>query len=132
MQVAMFSRSLTLFRIFGFAVRVHASWLIIALVVTWSLAAGFFPVRYPELPVSAHWWMGLAGTALLFGSIVVHEVVHALVARHYGMPMRGITLFVFGGIAEMEDEMPSAKSEFLMAAAGPAATIVIGFLFYAA
>jgi Zn-dependent protease/predicted transcriptional regulator len=127
----MFSRSITLFRIFGFAIRLHVSWIVVALVVTWSLAAGFFPARYPGLTAGAYWWMGLVGAALLFASIVIHEVVHALIARRYGMPMRGITLFVFGGIAEMEDEMPSAKSEFLMAAAGPAATIAIGFFFYA-
>jgi len=126
----MSGRSLKLFTLFGFDVRVDASWLIIAALVTWTLAAGYFPYRYPGLPASHYWWMGLVGAALLFGSIIVHELFHSLVARQYGLPMKGITLFVFGGVAEMSDEPPSPKAEFLMAIAGPVASVVIGFVFY--
>lgn len=126
----MFGRPITLFRLFGFAVRVDASWLIIAALVTWTLATGLFPLEYRGLPAATYWWMGIAGTLLLFASVVVHELFHSLVARHYGLPMKGITLFIFGGVAEMGDEPPSAKVEFLMAIAGPLASILIGFLFY--
>jgi Zn-dependent protease/CBS domain-containing protein len=127
----MFQRSFSLFRLFGFAIRIHASWLVIAFVVTWSLAAGYFPYRYPSLTAPDYWWMAGIGALLLFASIVVHELSHAMVARRFDVPMKGITLFVFGGIAEMDDEMPSAKSEFLMAAAGPVASVLIGGFFYA-
>jgi Zn-dependent protease/CBS domain-containing protein len=126
----MFGRRITLFKLLGFAVRVDASWLIIAALVTWTLAAGVFPRYYPGLRASDYFWMGLAGAILLFGSIVVHELCHALAARRYGIPMKGITLFVFGGIAEMDEEPPSANAEFTMASAGPVASVVIGFIFY--
>ena len=74
--------------------------------------------------------MGVSGALLLFGSIVVHELFHSLVARRYGLQMSGITLFVFGGIAEMKEEPQSAKAEFLMAIAGPIASVLIGAGFY--
>jgi Zn-dependent protease len=126
----MFGRRITLFKLFGFAVRLDASWLVIAALVSWTLAAGVFPGEYPGLSAGTYWWMGITGALLLFASIIVHELFHSLVARHYGLPMKGITLFIFGGVAEMGDEPPSPKAEFLMAIAGPMASILIGFLFY--
>jgi Zn-dependent protease/predicted transcriptional regulator len=127
----MFTRRITLFKLLGFEVRVDASWLIIAALVTWTLAAGVFPSYYPGLGGPTYFWMGVAGAVLFFGSIVVHELCHSLVARRYGIPMKGITLFVFGGIAELGQEPPSAISEFMMAIAGPAASVLIGIFFYA-
>jgi Zn-dependent protease/CBS domain-containing protein len=126
----MFGRRITLFKLLGFEVRMDASWLIIAALIVWTLAAGVFPAYYPGLSSATYIWMGVAGAILLFGSIVVHELCHSLVARRYGIPMKGITLFVFGGIAEMDDEPPSANSEFMMAIAGPLASVAIGFIFY--
>lgn len=126
----MFGRSVTLFRLFGFAIRVDASWLILAALITWSLAAGLFPHEYPGLGAHTYWWMGAAGAIGLFLSIVVHETFHSLVARHYDLPMKGITLFVFGGVAEMGGEPQNPKVEFLMAIAGPIASVLIGFFFW--
>jgi Zn-dependent protease len=125
----MFGRRVTLFRLAGFEVRLDASWIVIAALVTWSLAAGLFPMAYPNLPRANYWWMGLAGAAGFFGSIVFHEMCHSLVARHYQLPMRGITLFLFGGVAEMGEEPRSPKVEFLMALAGPVASVALGFAF---
>ncbi|MDD5553928.1 MAG: site-2 protease family protein, partial [Candidatus Omnitrophica bacterium] len=79
-----------------------------------------------------YWWMGIGGSLGLFLSIVFHEAVHSLVARRFGMEMRGITLFIFGGIAHMSQEPPDPKAEFLMAAAGPASSIFLGFVFHLA
>lgn len=124
----MFGRSITLFKIFGFSIRLDASWILIAILVTWSLAMGVFPYAYPELSHADYWWMGIAGAVLFFASIVVHELCHSLVANHYKLPMRGITLFIFGGVAEMGGEPQSAKIEFLMAIAGPLSSIAIGFI----
>jgi Zn-dependent protease len=126
----MFGRRITLFKLLGFEVRLDASWIIIAVLVTWSLAMGVFPYTYRGLPRSEYWWMGIAGALGLFGSIIIHEFSHSLVARRYGLRMRGITLFIFGGVAEMEDEPSSAKTEFLMAIAGPIASIALGLIFY--
>ena len=126
----MFGRRITLFKMLGFAVRVDASWLIIAALIVWSLAAGIFPYHLPGLPIGTYWWMGIFGALGLFGSIIIHEFFHSIVARQYGLTMKGITLFVFGGVAEMEEEPPNPKAEFFVAIAGPLASVGIGFVFY--
>ena len=128
----MFGKTITLFRVFGFAVRIDWSWIIIVALVVWSLAGGVFPRLYEGLYWGSYLVMGLAAALGLFASIVVHELCHSLVARRYGLPMKGITLFLFGGIAEMGDEPPSPKAELLMAAAGPAASVVLCGVFLGA
>jgi Zn-dependent protease/predicted transcriptional regulator len=127
----MFGKRITLFKLFGFEVHVHISWIIIAILITWSLASGLFPYYYKNLSTLTYWTMGIFGALGLFASIIFHELWHSLVARKFGLSMRGITLFLFGGVAEMEEEPPSAKAEFFMAIAGPGASIIIGFVFYA-
>jgi len=121
----------TLFSLFGFKVRVDISLVFLALLVTWSLASAVFPPQLPGLERATYWWMGVAGTIGLFFSLIFHELSHSLVARRYGLPIRGITLFIFGGVAEMSDEPPSAKAEFWMALAGPAASILLALLAWA-
>jgi Zn-dependent protease/predicted transcriptional regulator len=128
----MFGRRLKLFTLSGFEVRVDASWLFIALLVTWSLAVGYFPARYHGLTLSDYWWMGIVSALGLFASIVVHEFSHSLVARRYGLRMKGITLFIFGGVAEMGEEPRNPRTEFMMAVAGPVTSILLGFAFYVA
>lgn len=123
-------RQLPLFRLFGFQVKLDLSWLLIALLITWTLAAGLFPQSYPGLSREMYWWMGITGAAGIFFSIVFHEFCHSLVARHYGLNIRGITLFIFGGIAEMEKEPATPKSEFMIAIAGPLASFLLAFVFY--
>jgi Zn-dependent protease/predicted transcriptional regulator len=123
-----FTKRFTLFRLLGFEVKIDLTWLLLALLVTWTLARGVFPAYFPGLSAETYWWMGIGGTAGLLVSIVFHELCHSLVARRYGLPIKGITLFIFGGVAEMEDEPPSPKAEFLMAVAGPVASIVLALL----
>jgi Zn-dependent protease/CBS domain-containing protein len=125
----MFGHRLKLFKLFGFEIRLDPSWFFMAMLIVWSLAAGMFPGMVPGLPMQTYWWMGVAGALGLFGSIVFHELSHSLVAKHYHLPMRGITLFIFGGVAEMGGEPESPKVEFLMAIAGPIASIVMGTAF---
>jgi Zn-dependent protease/CBS domain-containing protein len=126
----MFGRSIKLFSLFGFEVKIDMSWLIIAALVSWSLAAGLFPYLYPHFSTETYWLMGLIGALGLFLSVIFHEFCHSLVARRLGLPMKGITLFIFGGVAEMGDEPPSAKVEFLMAIAGPLSSLLIAAVFY--
>lgn len=121
----MFGKRFKLFEMLGFSVYVDLSWLFLAALVVWTLAVGLFPHTHAGLSQATYWWMGVAAAIGLFASIVLHELSHSIVARRYGIPMRGITLFIFGGVAEMEDEPPSAKSEFLMAIAGPVSSYVI-------
>ncbi|MGO4883459.1 MAG: site-2 protease family protein [Bryobacteraceae bacterium] len=131
----MFGKSVTLFKLFGFAVRVDASWLILAVLISWTLAVSYFPQQYKGLAAEQYWAMGIAGALGLFASIVAHEFSHSLVARRRNLPMKGITLFVFGGVAEMGGEPASASTEFLMAIAGPIASVVLAgalYLLYAA
>jgi len=125
-------RSITLFELLGFKIRVDISWIFLALLVTWSLAKGVFPAWYEDegLSETTFWWMGIAGMAGLVFSLIFHELSHSLVARHYGLPIKGITLFIFGGVAEMTEEPKSAKVEFRMAIAGPLASFALALAFH--
>jgi Zn-dependent protease/CBS domain-containing protein len=125
-----FGKRIKLFNLLGFQVNIDLSWIIIAVLITWSLARGLFPYLYPGLERETYWLMGAVGALGLFISIVAHEFCHSLVARKFGMPMKGITLFIFGGVAEMGDEPPTAKAEFAMAIVGPISSIVIAVIFY--
>jgi Zn-dependent protease len=128
----MFGRPIRLFKLLGFTVRMDISWIFIAVLVTWSLAAGLFPHYYPGLSRGTYWWMGLAGAVGLFASILFHEFWHSLVARRNGLPISGITLFIFGGVSEMSEEPQSPGVEFVMAIAGPAASFALALGFLAA
>jgi len=124
----MFGKRVALFKLFGFEVRAELSWLVVVVLFAWSLSTNVFPMSSPGLARSTYWWLGIAGTVGLFGSVVFHELCHSLVARRYGLPIRGITLFIFGGVAEMDEEPPSARSELVMALAGPASSALLGLL----
>ena len=126
----MFGRRIKLFTLLGFEVKIDLSWLVIAVLVVWSLSTGLFPRYFPGLESQAYWVMGIAGALGLFLSIVFHEFSHSIVARRYGMPMKGITLFIFGGVAEMGDEPPRPMAEFMMAVVGPLSSIVIAGVAY--
>jgi Zn-dependent protease/CBS domain-containing protein len=127
----MFGETYTLFRVIGFEVKANVSWLFLALLITWSLAEGFFPFAYPDLPVATYWLMALVGMIGLFASLLFHELSHSVVARAYGLPVAGITLFLFGGVAEMLSEPKTPQAEFRIAIAGPIASVVLGVLFTA-
>lgn len=126
----MFQRKIPLFSLFGFKVGIDATWFILAMLIAWSLAKEWFPHYYADLSNATYWWMGVAGAVGLFISIVFHEFCHSLVARQFDLPMRGITLFIFGGVAEMTKEPESAKSEFFMAIVGPISSVVLGGIFF--
>jgi Zn-dependent protease/predicted transcriptional regulator len=126
----MFGKKIPLFKLFGFRVGIDMSWLILAVLITWSLAKGFFPHYFAGFSNTTYWWMGVAGALGLFISIVFHEFCHSLVARQFGIPMKGITLFVFGGVAEMSKEPENAKSEFFMAIVGPISSVILAAVFF--
>ncbi|HXO19166.1 MAG TPA: site-2 protease family protein [Thermoanaerobaculia bacterium] len=123
----MFGRRIHLFTVLGFAVSLDPSWFVVAALVTFSLAQ-YFPRLYGGLPAAVYWAMGLAVALGLFASVVIHELSHSLVARRHGLQMRGITLFIFGGVAEMTGEPADPKTELLMAIAGPAASLGLALL----
>jgi Zn-dependent protease/CBS domain-containing protein len=125
----MFANRITLFELFGFKIQVDASWLLLAVLIAWSLAVSWFPQAAPGQPPATYWWMAVVGLIGFAASIVAHELAHALIARRYAMPIRGITLFIFGGVAEMEGDPPSARGEFWMAIAGPVMSLLVALLF---
>lgn len=128
----MFGKRIKLFKIFDFEVHIDLSWIVIAVLISWSLSTGVFPYQFRGLSSGVYWTMGILGALGLFLSIILHELSHSLVARRQGIPMRGITLFMFGGVAEMGKEPPTPKAEFLMAVVGPLSSFAIAFLFYGA
>ncbi|MGI9406586.1 MAG: M50 family metallopeptidase [Hyphomicrobiaceae bacterium] len=126
----MLGKAITLFEIFGFKVRIDISWAFLAMLIAWSLSQGYFPEFYKGFPTTTYWWMGLGGMLGLFASILLHEMAHSVVAKAFGMEIRSITLWLLGGVAEMEDEPPTPIAEFLMAIAGPLMSLALaGALF---
>lgn len=125
----MFRRRFTLFTIAGFKVQADLSWLILAALITWTLATGLFPRNVGNLSTVVYWIMGFIGAVGIFGSIIFHELCHSFVARRFGMPIEGITLWIFGGVAHMEDNPPSPKAEFFMAIAGPLSSFLLAGVF---
>ncbi len=126
----MFFHRFRLLSLFGFEVSIDASWLLLAVLVAWTLAGSLFPAITPHLDSGTYWLMGAAATVGLLASIVLHETAHSLVARRYGIPIRGITLFIFGGVAEMTEEPGRPRDELLMAAAGPAASLLLAICMF--
>ena len=115
--------------VLGFEIRVDLSWFVIFFLVFWSLAEGVFPERYADLGRPTHIAMGLAGTLLFFASLLAHELSHAVVSRRKGIPVEGITLFIFGGMAVTRREPDAAKDELLIAGVGPLASLLLAGIF---
>lgn len=121
-----FRRGLPLGSIFGVKVTLDYSLLVIAALVTVNLGAGVLPAWHPNWGFATIWVVAVIAAVLFFASVLVHELSHALVGRRVGVPMSGITLFMFGGMAHMDREPERPRAEFLMAAVGPVVSIGIG------
>lgn len=117
-------------RPFGIPVYLHVSWFVVVGLISWSLAQGYFPTRYPELAAATYWVTGVSATLLLFLSVLAHEFGHALVARRLGVEVASITLFIFGGVAALTEEPRSGGDELQIAAAGPLVSLAAAGAFY--
>ena len=126
----MFANAIKLFSINGFDIKLDPSWALIAALITWSLSRQYFPHVFPGQSIEVYLAMALAAMLCFFASLLLHELAHSVVARRLGTPIKGITLFVFGGVAEMEAEPNSATAEFWIALAGPAMSLVLSFGFW--
>jgi len=122
--------SLKLGKLFGIELRLHYTWFIIFVLVTVSLSWQLFPAFYPGWSQSLYWVIGIVASLLFFASVIAHELAHSLVARMKNVPVSSITLFVFGGVAQITKEATKAGDEFKIAAAGPICSVAIAGLFY--
>jgi Zn-dependent protease len=118
-------------RLFGIAIHLDWSLLIVFGLIVVSLGAGTFPALHPDWPAATAWGTALVAAVLFFASVLAHELSHALVGRGYGIRVPRITLFIFGGLAQMENEPGHWRGELWMALAGPAASLVLGAGFLA-
>ena len=113
-------------RLAGIDIAIHPSWLVIAFLVTYSLAAAAFPRQFPGWETGLYWTVAAVTAALFFASVLAHELSHALVARRFGLKVEGITLFIFGGATSIDSDSRTPREEALIALAGPAMSIAIG------
>jgi Zn-dependent protease/CBS domain-containing protein len=124
-------RRLLVARAFGIPVYVHFSWVIVFALITWTLATGYFPAASPDLPALSHWARAFVASLLFFVSILLHEMGHALVAVRRGVPIRTITLFIFGGVSEMQRDPGDGRTELQIAIAGPVVSLALAGVFWA-
>lgn len=121
----MIGRTLRIGRIFGIELRLDYSWFVIFVLIAWSLARHYLPTTHPGWSAGVYWAMATVTALLFFASVVAHELAHSLVSKAYGVPVRDITLFFFGGAAQIAVEPKRARDEFLMALAGPVTSLTL-------
>jgi len=116
-------------RIRGIDIEINFSWLLIFALMTYMLATSYFPLNYPDWGPALWWLLGASAALLLFASVLLHELCHSLVSVSLGLPVKRITLFIFGGVAQIEGEPDEPMKELKIALAGPAMSIVLGIVF---
>ncbi len=122
-------RSLSLGKIFGIPFSLNYTWFIIFFLVTISLAMGLFPSQY-LWPEAQYWIVALITSLLFFGSVLAHELSHSVISQARGTPVKGITLFIFGGVSQISREATHPQDELVMAAAGPISSFVLAGVFW--
>jgi Zn-dependent protease/predicted transcriptional regulator len=115
---------------FGISLRLHWSWFIIFVLITWALSTSYFPSIYPHWSLAEKVTAGIITSLFFFGSVLLHELMHSIVALHKGIHISSITLFILGGVSAMTEEPKEAKDEFLIAIAGPGTSLVLGGIFW--
>jgi Zn-dependent protease len=125
-------RGVRLFTIAGIPIRIDGSWLLIFALVLWSISAVYLPSKFPEIRPATAWLAGLFATALFFGSLLIHELAHSVVARRHGIPVSGITLFLFGGMSRIDQEPSDPGVELRIALVGPLASFALAGGFWLA
>jgi Zn-dependent protease len=125
----MTAQSVSLGKIFKIPVRVDYSWFLIFVLFTWLLATSYYPVQDPSWPLWEYWVMGAVTSLMLFVSVLLHELGHSVVANRNGIPVRSITLFIFGGVSQIEQEPTRPSVDFLVASAGLSVSLLLGVFF---
>ncbi len=114
----------------GIPIRVHFSWLIVFGLLTWLLSSRYFPQVIPDLPFMSYWISGILAALLLFASVAFHELAHSYVAKRYHLTIESITLFIFGGVAQLKGDPPHPRAEFWIAIAGPLSSFFLSAVFF--
>jgi Zn-dependent protease/CBS domain-containing protein len=122
-------QAISLGRILGIPIGLDYSWFLIFALLTWTLAVGYFPSEFNNWPTAEYWIVGGVTAVMLFVSVLLHELGHSVLAMHYKIPVRSITLFIFGGIAQIGAEPPGPAAEFWIAIAGPVVSFGLAALF---
>jgi Zn-dependent protease/CBS domain-containing protein len=125
----MMRQSISLGRILGIPIGLDYSWFLIFFLLTWMLAGSYYPAEFPGWSPGLYWLVGAVTAIMLFASVLAHELGHSIVAVRYGIPVRRITLFIFGGVAELSDEPRKAVIEFWIAVAGPFVSLFLAVSF---
>ena len=112
-------------RIMGIPIGLDYSWFLIFALLTWMLAGSYYPAEFKNWPPLLYWFTGAATAIMLFVSVLLHELGHSAVALRFRVPVRSITLFIFGGVAQIAAEPPSAMAEFFIAVAGPIVSLAL-------
>jgi Zn-dependent protease/CBS domain-containing protein len=123
-------QSIRIGRIFGVQIGLHPSWFVIVLILTYLMAASQLPKDYRGWGEGLYWVVGAVISILFFASVLAHELSHAVLARRFGLRVRDITLFIFGGAASLEGDPKRPRDEALIAAAGPVTSLAIGFVLW--
>ncbi|MFQ5799341.1 MAG: site-2 protease family protein, partial [Bacteroidota bacterium] len=126
----MFAQSIRLGRILGIPIGMNYTWFIVFVLIALSLTTQFADL-HPSWSYAEHLILGIVTSILFFGSIVLHELGHSMLALRYGIPVQAITLFVFGGVAQITREPEKPSQEFFIAVAGPVVSALLGAVFYA-
>lgn len=124
------NRSFYFTTVLGIPIEINYTWFIVFLLFTWTLAQYVFPQYMPDAPLIFYWAMGAVCTILFFATLLAHELSHSIVAIKNDIPISGITLFIFGGVAHISKEPQTPAIEFKMAIAGPLCSLTLSFLFY--
>jgi Zn-dependent protease len=122
--------TLTIGKVAGIPIKLHFNWFLTAGLVAWALSAAYFPQTYPGWQTETYWLVGTASAALFFLSVLLHELGHSITAQREGVVVNSITLFVFGGVAYIAEEPPTAGAEFRIVAAGPLTSLFLAALFF--
>lgn len=116
-------------RVLGIPLELDYSWFLVFALLTWALAVGHYPAEFKGWPPGLYWIMGAVTAVMLFVSVLLHELGHSVVARRYKIPVRRITLFIFGGVSQIEAEAATAGADFRIAVAGPLLSLALAALF---
>jgi Zn-dependent protease len=127
----MTQHNIPLGKILGIQINLDYSWFVIFALLTWMLADSYYPNEFKDWSTLTYWVTGAITAAMLFVSVLLHELGHSIVALRYRIPVRSITLFLFGGVAQIASEPPSAVAEFFIAIAGPIVSLALAVFFHA-